>query len=371
MFLSYDSLVFEKKTGVRIEEGKSYSVGIRVEGAGDFQRVLRRYSESQDVRLFVPKEFYDKVSPGKRYDVTMQSIHRFSSKGEVAHPSPSGDSTVPSWRRLNFEGSGKSNIRAETKPEPRGTGVGPETQGNEILEQHEIRDVSFDLAAKLIRSSRDRIYFEFNRNSFHEKIGVKLEAGQTYMVRGRIDGIGGYEKRLENAMKRQIHIYVPMEYEGKIRIGETYRVSIDSIERIERKRQIWMLNDSLDKGLEWNWKEVASWVDTEGHIGVKTERGGNYLVGVSQKEKQVLEELGRFLYKQDFSVSMKYVKGTGTYTLEIIGAEHAARLVRLIEPHIRTENKKEEIERFKESLMKPRKLLWPSIRRAREILGLG
>ena len=45
-------------------------------------------------------------------------------------------------------------------------------------------------------------------------------------------------------------------------------------------------------------------------------------------------------------------------------------MIKNIEPFIRTVRKKEEIANFKESIARPRRTLWPTVRIARKILGL-
>ena len=47
-----------------------------------------------------------------------------------------------------------------------------------------------------------------------------------------------------------------------------------------------------------------------------------------------------------------------------------ARVVKNIEPHIRTENKKTEIQEFKDNLAKPRAKLRASVIQARKIPGI-
>jgi hypothetical protein len=91
---------------------------------------------------------------------------------------------------------------------------------------------------------------------------------------------------------------------------------------------------------------------------------------VAQKEKAMLETLGAFFEKEGFVPKLRLNKADGVYQLHVDGAEQAARVIRNIEPFIRTVHRKEQIALFKESLRRKRKLLRPEIRNARKTLGL-
>ncbi len=84
----------------------------------------------------------------------------------------------------------------------------------------------------------------------------------------------------------------------------------------------------------------------------------------------MLTEIASFLDQQGLHSSLLLSKAIGVYNLHITGAGIEARVIKEIEPFIRTENKMDQISEFKKSICKPRKTLWPSIRNAREILGL-
>lgn len=63
-------------------------------------------------------------------------------------------------------------------------------------------------------------------------------------------------------------------------------------------------------------------------------------------------------------------RSMGGWHAHLHRVDDVASVVKNIEPYIRTENKKEQIQQFKESLMEPRKKLHGGIRKAREILDL-
>ena len=84
----------------------------------------------------------------------------------------------------------------------------------------------------------------------------------------------------------------------------------------------------------------------------------------------MLAEIALFLDAHGVSSSLLMDKTTGVYNLHVFGAGIVARVIKEIEPFIRTENKIAQISEFKKSICRQRKKLWPSIREARDVLGL-
>jgi hypothetical protein len=64
-------------------------------------------------------------------------------------------------------------------------------------------------------------------------------------------------------------------------------------------------------------------------------------------------------------------KSVGCYHTNLRRVDEVATVVKNIEPYIRTENKKEQIHQFKESLSAPRERLHGVVREARKTLDLG
>ena len=107
--------------------------------------------------------------------------------------------------------------------------------------------------------------------------------------------------------------------------------------------------------------------DCLGHRAGLLHRG---FVCLHAKERKMLEGLGRFLESEGLNPKLILNRHDGVYRLHVSGAEQSARVIKNIEPLMRTVRKKEEIVNFKESIATPRKKLRPEIRIAREILGL-
>ncbi len=94
-------------------------------------------------------------------------------------------------------------------------------------------------------------------------------------------------------------------------------------------------------------------------------------MSVAQKERKVLQELCGFLDKHGLQPRLRLDRPGGVYYSEVYGTDRIAKIIKNIEPYIKTENKKRQIEQFKDKLIEQRKSLRPGIRIAREILGLS
>ncbi|OLC83084.1 MAG: hypothetical protein AUJ08_05840 [Thaumarchaeota archaeon 13_1_40CM_3_50_5] len=239
-----------------------------------------------------------------------------------------------------------------------------------LPEKIENINASFISEARLHKWNGPRCQFNINGPEFERKTGVTVEEMRDYVLKGNIDGVGEFQKTLHRcAAGQHIPIYVPAKLQDKVEPGRMYQITIDSIEKLPPRKKPWEGSEEADS-IQWTWREVASWVDTEGWIGGNPKRGGYHEVYVCQKERKMLEGLGRFLESEGLNPKLILNRHDGVYRLHVSGAEQSARVIKNIEPFIRTVRKKEEIANFKESIVRPRKSLWPSIRIAREILGL-
>src|SRR5256712_11630070 len=73
--MRFDLLVssFEKRTGVRFEEGKMYEVRGRIGDVCDF-KVTRSAERSQHLFIFAPRESARDLTQGQKYDLTVESV---------------------------------------------------------------------------------------------------------------------------------------------------------------------------------------------------------------------------------------------------------------------------------------------------------
>jgi hypothetical protein len=202
--------------------------------------------------------------------------------------------------------------------------------------------------------------------SFKEKTGLSIEEGGFYRIGARIEGVGSFQKSLRSMSARQdIPFYVPAALRDKLEVGRPCEVTIDWVEKLPRPNNS-RSGEKVDVG-DWSWREVASWIDTEGTI--HSENRSRYL-SIGQKEKKVIQEICAFLDKEGISSSMRLDKHAGVYYVVVNKVDDIARVIRNVGPYIRTENKRREIEAFKEELAKPRAKLRTSVIHARRILGI-
>jgi len=357
----------ESVTGVEIDRYKLYEIKGSVKGAYDFDiyRTVGKY-----VYLTASLEQRDKVQPGRVYDVGIKSVVEVpltDAQREIL----GGPKKRGAWRstmyKINHATAEGDRERATTVDK----GKEGQTKRPESILPEKIENINatWILEARLHEWNGPRRQFNINGSEFERKTGVTVEEMRDYVLRGRIDGVGEFQKTLHRcAAGQHIPIYVPAKLQDKVEPGRSYSITIDSVEKLPPRKNPWEGREA--EGIHWTWREVASWVDTEGWIGSNPKRGGYYDVCVCQKERKMLEGLGSFLESEGFHSRMTLNRNDGVYHLHVHGADQAARVIKNIEPFIRTVRKKEEIANFKESIARPRRTLWPTVRIARKILGL-
>ena len=311
----------------------------------------------------------DKVQPGRVYDVSIKSVAEVpltDAQREIL----GGPKKRGAWRSTMYKinhAMGEGDRGRATTDE----GKESQTKQPESIVSEKIENINatWILAARLHEWNGPRRQFNINGSEFERKTGVTVEEMRDYVLKGNIDGVGEFQKTLHRcAAGQHIPIYVPAKLQDKVEPGRSYRITIDSIQKLPPRKNPWEGREA--EGIHWTWREVASWVDTEGWIGSNPKRGGYYDVCVCQKERKMLEGLGSFLESEGFHSRMTLNRNDGVYHLHVHGADQAARVIKNIEPFIRTVRKKEEIANFKESIARPRRTLWPTVRIARKILGL-
>ena len=220
-----------------------------------------------------------------------------------------------------------------------------------------------------LHSGRDpRLYFRIEMSSFKRKTGVEIEEGGFYRLGGRIGELGNFQKTLRSMASRQdIPFYVPPRMQSALKVGVEYEVTIDWIETLRRPLD-WH-QEEVDVS-SWTWREIGSWVDTEGTLGSIGNRGGRHYLAIGQKDEKAIRQVSAFLESEGIKPFMRLDKHTGVYYAIVNRADHIAIIIKNIEPFIRTENKKMEIADFKRHIARPRKKLRYSIIEARRILGI-
>jgi len=356
----------EKLTGKKLTSGGFYHIVGSIEGAFDFDihRVVKSY-----VRMVTPLEHRDKVEFGKVYNVLIKSVEevQLNEKQREILANSIGLQYRPLMYRLQH--ANEPGTRRELPTSIAQKVIDYKENGETVLQRLDNIGAAFVLKARLHTRTDNRRYFTLPNAAFEQQTGLIVEEMRDYLIEGEIQGVGAFRKMLKRCAARQdIPLYCPANLSKNIEVGREYVVRIDSVEK--RARPIPWEGIKLEGPEPWSWKEVASWVDTEGAICARSEKGGNYQILISQKEKKVLAEIAHFLSQHGIRFTLDLTKSTGVYNLRILGADNVAKVIKEIEPFVRTENKIAQISEFEKSICKPRKRLWSSIRDAREILGL-
>lgn len=359
----------EEKTGVKIEDGKLYRIKGDVGGKYDFE--MYRTVDSY-VRHSVPVEHHHQIQGGNTYDIRISGIEEVPlTKAQSELVSEWKKRGVP-WNRIAYRINHMQPEQAEALIR---TAKDSGEDGRKKLHQLEKLERVDKIGATFVAVSRlhgkdkinreDRFYFRINNAEYKQKTGMAIEEGATYKVTGEIEGVGQFEKKLRSvAAGQNMPIYVPRELNSKVELGTPYKITIDSVERIPSVRDSW---EKLERpSNEWSWKEIASWIDTEGRIN--TESG--YYADIAQKDKRVIQEICGFYDQRGLHPMMILDKSMGGWHAHLHRVDDVATVVKNVEQYIRTENKKEQILKFKESLMEPRKRLRGGIRKARKLLDL-
>ncbi len=359
----------EEKTGVRMDEGKLYQIRGNVVGKYDFEmyRTVGSY-----VRHFVPVEHHHQIQAGKVHDIRITSVKEVPlTKAQSELVSEWRDRGVP-WNRIAYRINHMQPEHVDGQTQPAQDSDVSEKKKLHQLEKLERVDnigATFVAESRLqkgdLANPRDRFYFRIDNSEYKQKTGVAIDEGATYKISGEIEGVGQFEKKLRSvAAGQDMPIYVPHELKSKIGLGKEYKITINSVERIPSVRDSW---EKLERpSIEWTWKEIASWIDTEGRINSKT----GFYSDIAQKDKRVIEEICGFYDEHGLHPNMTLQKSVGCYHARLARVDDVATVIKNIEPYIRTENKKEQIQQFKERLSAPRKSLQSGIREARKILEL-
>ncbi len=358
----------EKYAGLKMQRGNLYEMQGKVMGAFDFtvSRLAGEY-----VRVYVPVESLDLIQPGKVYRVCMTSIKGISLNDGQRELLLAWTKRGVPWNRIIYRINHLRENQAELRDEETKSEKAIEVQNKlaQLEKSQRVENLAahFTLESHRYSQKSPRMYFSIESSLFERKTGVKIEEGKSYLIKGEIEGIGNFQKTLRScAVGQEMPIYASKEFQSKVEAGKQYNVTIDSIERLPGKSDSWAGIES--KGdREWTWRDIATWIDTEGSI--YTASRGSYYVSIAQKEKKVMQEICGFFDEQGLSCNLSH-DNRGVYHVVVNDTEHIARIIKNTEPFIRTENKKMQIDRFKEKISEPRKTLKHGIIAAREILGL-
>jgi hypothetical protein len=308
----------ETQTGLVFKVGNTYKLKGRIENLWDFE-VERTVRRDRYFDIFIPPNFQSGFARGKRYHITLDSV------------------------LLTTEGS---------------------TQPREVRKPKEGLAATRLLKAYLLKRERQTIVFSLNKSWLENEMGGALETGKTYLINGKIGDICDFNARLqETGYSDDVKIYVPFDQVGRIRPGERYSIQVVGV------REVVQTNEGRPRALDgyWDWKTVAAWVDTEGWYQSKVRA---WRAIISQKEREPLDGIHDFLRGEEIP-SVVYHTLRGYYELRTMGGiEAMAKFVLKTEPYIRTNNKREQIAKFKGMLSVETEYENVHKREARRILGI-
>jgi hypothetical protein len=99
LYFRIDMSTLRQATGIEIEEGGFYKIGITIEGVGSFQRLLRSMAARQDISFYIPPEIVGKVKVGERCKVVIDWIERLNRPNEW-HTGEGVEESSWTWREV-------------------------------------------------------------------------------------------------------------------------------------------------------------------------------------------------------------------------------------------------------------------------------
>ncbi len=327
----------EELSGLDFDVGKTYRFEGNVGDLFTFER-YRKISNNRYIVINVPKKHLLTIKIGEEYRI------RFSSISEASANTTLGCPSIP---------FGLSDRQATVEPASR-----PESRP--IRGRHLAQAVG---KAHRLANDEHGIVFSVFIPRLEREARVKFEVGKNYVIRGKMDDVCEFETRhRERGYSNSLSIVVPKESADNFTLGRKYNLYVDEIQEIIGEPQRYA-SDSRDR---WNWELVATWIDTEGHY----ESHRHFFASVTQKEREPLEGILAFLLNEGIPSTIRKTDD-GYYELRTLGGlETTAKLVLNTEPYIKTQNKRDQIQKLKERLMETPKRLTVHRRRARQILGL-
>lgn len=318
----------ETLTGLSLDIGKTYRIRGAVMDSWRFD-VERTISHDRYVDIYVPTRSQKFFKRDQEYRVNISSIELIST---------SSDS--PGKLLPNFS-PGLGSIWS--------------------------RDFGAQAPLHLLSAQQQRdgkaISFALNKSWLEKRTKIHFEPGRSYRIFGTIGGLASFDRVLhERGYGEVCHVSVARRDAAHFGSGERFDVQVDSVEEVRTTEEP---NREIDEF--WEWRTVAAWTDTEGQYQSGKSR---FRAVISQDEPEPLEGIRSFLLREDIP-SVVYNMGNGHYQLRTLGGmESLAKFVLSTEPFIRTQNKMEQIERFKEMIRSHQKYENVHKRNARRILGL-
>lgn len=168
-----ETKVFEEKTGVKLEKGKTVAISGDIEGVGEFRKLHMGGSKGEYFPIYPPRDRRDSIVVGDKYNVHVRSV-------EVVSRSPD---------RLG----------------------------------------TFYLTPYLFPGGEGKLRFDLTTSSLEKRTGVKLEEGKTYDVKVKIGLYIVDQKHTAHNGNPHIFIWVPKEHAAEFKLGEKHELTVISV----------------------------------------------------------------------------------------------------------------------------------------------
>ncbi|TLX97726.1 MAG: hypothetical protein E6K96_02395 [Thaumarchaeota archaeon] len=128
-------------------------------------------------------------------------------------------------------------------------------------------DATIPVQAKLANSNPFSIKMDIPKRDIEERAGLKMDLDKLYEIKGKVEGVHEFE--VYRTVRNYARVYVPVEYQSRVRLNEVYHVRIASVKEVpltEAQREI--LQDWSRRGVPWNriaYRIKHMKVDETGH----------------------------------------------------------------------------------------------------------
>ncbi len=364
----------EELSGMKLAKGKLYLISGRIESqtanektAWKFE-IFRFVTPHLKLRIYLPKEYHDRVIPGETYKIVIESIN----EKEVPRNSAGIFSLVRhggAWSRLSIE----SPDTTRTKMTYNGTFRSPrETESSDVtLELWGRARQTKWIDWKVVAAWMDTEGYLYTKEGRRRRYGLAIRQSEPEPL-----------KEIQAFLKDQgiKHCSVKWVIDSHYTTGGVYELKLRALKELDtvvaktrpflmvpiRKNQyqryrerrqetpniVKFANTEVQGEIpsRWiDWKVVAAWIDGEGNLTTR-ERGFNktnrdYCLDISQKELAPLESIRSFLKRE--GIKAKVIKEVnGTHSLQVTSVSDIDLIIKMTLPFMMTDNKRLQYEEY-------------------------
>ncbi|HEV2139330.1 MAG TPA: hypothetical protein VGR53_10870 [Nitrososphaerales archaeon] len=366
----------EELSGMKLVKGKLYLIRGRIESqfaneqtAWKFD-VFRFVTPHLKLRIYLPKEYHDRVIPGETYKIVIESI----TESKVPK-NPGGIFSLVrhggKWSRLSIETPEPEAARTKITYNETVRSPGETKSPDAMLElwgrARQTKWIDWKVVAAWIdtegylytREGRRRRYELVISQSepeplteiqrfLHEQ-GIRhcsvkwvndshYTTGGTYVLK-----LKALEELDAVVAKTRPFLMVPIRKNQYQRYSERRREAPNLIKFVRAEGESEVPSKWID------WKVVAAWIDGEGNLTTR-ERGSNkiqrdYCLDISQKERAPLESIRSFLERDGIKAKV-ISEVNGTHSLQVTSVSDIDLIIKRTLPFIMTDNKRLQYEEY-------------------------